>query len=151
MRTPLVAAGLALLLLVAVGGLVVAAKPWKMAGDGMELEMKGAWKGGKRQKENVSIQFVEIKGKVSAINATKRTFTVVAQDGKSYELRLHRVYVRTSDGVLIFGGWIFNNLIKEGKEVSAVIAQSKRSGLYMVFSITVDGQTYQTPRYYMRG
>lgn len=150
MRTSLVAAGLVLLLLVAIGGLAAAAKPWKMAGEGKEPEAKAAAKGGKRQKENASIKLIEIKGKVSAINATRRTFTVVAQDGQSYELRLHRFYVRVSDGVLVFGGWIYRN-IEVGEEVSAVIAQSKRSGIYMVLSITVDGQTYQVPRFFMRG
>ncbi|MCX8196333.1 MAG: hypothetical protein N3F67_04570 [Acidilobaceae archaeon] len=147
MRTYLAALGLALLLLLALGTVVAAAKPWKMAG---EIEgKKGISKEAKVQRK-ANVTLVEIKGKVVSLNATKRTFTVEAQDGKRYEIRLHRIYVRVSDGALVFGGWIYRN-IQVGEEVSAVIAENKRAGIYVALSITVDGQTYQTPRYFMRG
>jgi hypothetical protein len=86
-----------------------------------------------------------ISGTVKSVNLT-RGFIVVMSDGKDYNVFVKKEYVRTSDGVLVFGGWILGN-VKPGDDIT-VKGFGKNSNILAV-EITWKGNTYQIPAYYM--
>lgn len=142
--------------LVALFGLLVVAL--LLSGTAIALA-KSAWKGEmiateralkSRAEAKRALNLTEVSGVVSSVNATKRTFTVVTSDGQSYEVRLLRIYVRSSDGALIFGGWIFMN-IDVGDQVSLQLLSAKSGKVHIAFSISIDGQSYVFPRLVARG
>ncbi len=102
-------------------------------------EWHGKGKGGKYA------NLTTIDGTVKSVNIT-RGFIVVTSDGEDYRVFVGKVYVRTSDGVLIFGGWILGN-VKQGDPIT-VKGFGKNSNVVAV-EITWKDNTYQYPGYYM--
>lgn len=143
-RGALALLGLLLIALLLSGAAVAIAKG---NGKAEPLVAERAAKGLKEARK--ALNLTEISGVVSSVNATKRTFVVTADDGKTYEIRLQRIYVRASDGVIIFGGWIFKN-IDVGDQVSLKVIAAKRGNVHIALSITIDGQTYVAPRLLLR-
>jgi len=86
-----------------------------------------------------------ISGKVKSVNLT-RGFIVVTSGGKDYNVFVKKEYVRTSDGVLVFGGWILGN-VKPGNDIT-VKGFDKNSNILAV-EIVWNGNTYQIPAYYI--
>ncbi|MFN4046268.1 MAG: hypothetical protein ACK4H7_02880, partial [Acidilobaceae archaeon] len=75
----------------------------------------------------------------------RHVLVVQGDDGKTYNVTVKGVYVRTIDGVLIYGGWLYHDLIKVGDSVAIVGVGNKT---VKALSIQVDGETYQNPVYY---
>jgi hypothetical protein len=106
--------------------------------------MKGEFEKGKGKHVGFA-NLTTISGKVKSVNLT-RGFIVVTSDGKDYNVFVKKGYVRTSDGALVFGGWILGN-VKPGDDIT-VKGFGKNSNILAV-EITWKGNTYQIPAYYM--
>lgn len=120
---------------------------WGMQGMYNETEKCGeGWHKGKFTKSTtIFTNLTTIEGEVKSVNKTNG-FIVVTADGKDYNVRLLKVYVRTSDGALIFGGWILGN-IKPGDTVK--ITGFDRNSVLVAVSITWGNVEYQFPAYYL--
>ncbi len=88
---------------------------------------------------------VEITGKV--INKIDERHVIVVQgdDGKTYNVTIRGVYIRTIDGTLVYGGWLYHDGINVGDSVTIVGVGNKT---LKALSIHVDGETFQNPMYY---
>jgi len=108
--------------------------------------MKGEF--GKDKGKHVGFaNLTTISGTVKSVNLTRGWgFIVVKSGGKDYNVFVKKAYVRTSDGVLVFGGWILGN-VKQGNSIE-VKGFGKNSNILAV-EIVWNGNTYQIPAYYM--
>jgi len=91
------------------------------------------------------VNLTVIEGKVKTVNLTKG-FIVVTSNGKDYNVFVRGVYVRISDGVLVFGGWILGNV--KPNDLIIVKGIGRNSNVFAV-EVTWKGNTYQIPAYYM--
>jgi cold shock CspA family protein len=117
---------------------------WGMMNQAMVTMMKGEFEKDKSKHVGFA-NFTTISGTVKSVNLT-RGFIVVTSDGKDYNVFVKKEYVRTSDGVLVFGGWILGN-VKQGNSIE-VKGFSRNSNILAV-EIVWNGNTYQIPAYYM--
>jgi hypothetical protein len=156
--------GIALVALLALGAGITLAAQWRVAmqappsswtpqawgmhgmGWGMmnQAMMKGEFEKDKGKHAGFA-NLTTISGTVKSVNLT-RGFIVVTSGGKDYNVFVKKEYVRTSDGVLVFGGWILGN-VKQGNSIE-VKGFGKNSNILAV-EIVWNGNTYQIPAYYM--
>jgi hypothetical protein len=108
--------------------------------------MKGELEKGKGRQAGFA-NLTTISGKVKSVNLTRGWgFIVVTSDGKDYNVFVKKGYVRTSDGALVFGGWILGN-VKPGDDIT--VKGFGRNSNILAVEITWKGSTYQIPAYYM--
>lgn len=88
---------------------------------------------------------IEITGKVIGKIDERHVIVVQGDDGKTYNVTIKGVYVRTIDGTLVYGGWIYHDLIEVGDSVAVVGVGNKA---LKALSIQVDDVTFQNPKYY---
>lgn len=88
---------------------------------------------------------VKITGEVIGKIDKRHVIVVQGDDGKTYNVTIKGVYVRTIDGTLVYGGWLYHDLIEEGDRVTVVGVGNKT---VKALSIEVDGETYQNLVYY---
>jgi hypothetical protein len=106
--------------------------------------MKGEFKEDKGKHVGFA-NLITISGTVKSVNLS-RGFIVVTSGGKDYNVFVKKEYVRTSDGALVFSGWILGS-VKPGDDIT-VKGFGKNSNILAV-EITWKGNTYQVPAYYM--
>jgi hypothetical protein len=75
-----------------------------------------------------------------------RGFIVVATEEGDYNVYIKGMYVRTDDGVLVFGGWILGN-IEQGELIT--VKRFTRNNNLVAVEIEWRDHIYQTPAYYM--
>jgi hypothetical protein len=82
------------------------------------------------------------------VNKSVHPFSLtLSVNNVNYTMIFMRFYVRESDGALVYGPWIFNNVhVGDTVTVKTVVVANKT--VAPILSITVGGQNYTTPYLY---
>lgn len=82
------------------------------------------------------------------VNKSVHSFSLtLSVNNVNYRMIFMRFYVRESDGALVYGPWIFNNVhVGDTVAVKTVVVANKT--VAPILSITVGGQNYTTPYLY---